>query len=263
MVCISTPELSDGQLLAYIESEIIGEIDPTIMEHLARCAYCRERHQELASFHRQLAVLLYRVDCPPSLELGEHQLGLLPAERQPLVSEHLKSCPRCQAELQQLAGYLTTVAPSLPADGRATSSAIGTTLTTTVRRAIARLVDATKDALAPGGLAPVMAPRMAAIRGQIDAPLIYEAEGLQIVLVLQPEGRQGEYQSDRQVLLGLLLGAAEPQTMQVQLWQGQSLLTTTPVDGGGNFVLTDLAPGSYTLLLTAPDLEIELPPLTV
>ncbi len=115
MVCISTPELNDGQLLAYIESElnsetngeIIGEIDPTIMEHLARCAYCRERRQELASFHRQLAVLLYRVDCPPSLELGEHQLGLLAAERQPLVSEHLKSCPHCQAELQQLAGYLT------------------------------------------------------------------------------------------------------------------------------------------------------------
>jgi hypothetical protein len=271
MVCISTPELSDGQLLAYIESElnseikseINGEIDPTITEHLARCGYCRERHRELAHFHRQLAVLLYRVDCPPSLELGEYQLGLLATERQTFVVEHLKSCPHCQTELQQLAGYLTTVAPTLPADGRSIRNTIATTVTTTVRRAIARLVDATKDALSLGRLTPSMAPAMAAVRGQIDAPLIYEADGLQIVLVLQPEGRQGEYQNDQQLLLGLLLGAAEPLTMQVQLWQGQTLLTTTAVDEGGNFVLAELAAGSYTLLLTAPDLEIELPPLTV
>ena len=257
MVCISTPALSDAQLLAYIEDEINveingasnGKLDPTITEHLARCAYCRERHQELAHFHRQLAALLYRVDCPPSLELGEYQLGLLATERQPIIAEHLQICPHCQAELQQLGGYLATVAPSLPADGRSIRSTIATTVATTVRRAVARLVDAARDALSPGGLAPAMA----AVRGQMDAPLIYEADGLQIVLVLQPD----DIHRTRQLLLGLLLGTTVPLTMQVQLWQGQTLLTTTAVDEGGNFVLAELAPGNYTLLLTAPDLEID------
>ena len=59
--------------------------------------------------------MLYRADCPPAIELGDYQLGLLLDKmRVAFVRQHVVECPHCSQELAMLDGYLMVLAPQLP-----------------------------------------------------------------------------------------------------------------------------------------------------
>ena len=91
---------------------------------------------------------------------------------------------------------------------------------------------------------PTLAPAYAGIRGEAAGPAIYEAGESQVMLTAQPSGAAaGRYE-----LLGLLVGP-EPAGLTANLWQGEDLIATVPVDEGGNFVFSNLAPGGYELII--------------
>src|SRR5690348_13938710 len=109
MNCIAPPELSDGQLWAYVD----GESSPDVLAHLARCRHCLERAMRLARVSGRLKLRLYRLPCPTSIELGEYHLGVLDRGRAEEIARHLEDCPLCRAEIARLSSYLGQLAPEI------------------------------------------------------------------------------------------------------------------------------------------------------
>ena len=109
--CVFPPELDEKQLLLYLD----GEANKEILSHLERCDYCREKAETLDRLQKRLTTRLYRLTCPPPIELGEYHLRMLPASQMLVVAKHLRECPHCTQEIAHLAGFLSDLAPA-PAD---------------------------------------------------------------------------------------------------------------------------------------------------
>ena len=233
-----SPHLTDAELLAWLDD------DNALAEHIARCPACQTRARMLQAENHRLQARLYRADCPPAYELGEYGLGLLSPSRLDEIAEHLARCPHCRQELaiQQtfLAGLATETAPetrSAPVDQ--------------IRVVIATLVqDFRAGWQGMGG----MQPAMAAMRGKENRPQIYDAGDYQLSLEFQEDPEN----PGRRALFGLLIGDDAPMSFEIQLWQGDTLVTHAPVDEFGNFSIKDLMNESYDLKLVKPELEIRL-----
>jgi hypothetical protein len=239
MACISPPALTDGQLLAYVEDDA----DADTVAHIRQCPYCRERAQDLAQVHRQMAAQLYRAACPATLELGEYELGLLPSAQMFTIQQHVAECPHCTRELLQLQNYLTALAPTLEVNPPSV-------ITERVRVLIAHLADSIAGMAPLGGAAPALA----GLRGEPAQQYVYEAEHVQVILEVQPDLGH----ADRKEILGLILGLENAQPLEAHLWQTDQRLATVTIDELGNFVFSALQPGPYELILSSADLEIHI-----
>jgi len=277
MVCVRSTKVSDSELLAYLA----GDADAAISAHLTLCHTCQQRATALAAQERRLTVNLYRRECPPSLTLSEYQLGLLSATESRTIARHLHTCPRCTNELQMLTDYLTAVAPTLavePTPG----------LLARARILVARLVEDLPNFDTIDGLLGGASLATAGVRGDAGAHLVYAVDEVQVIIDVQTDGQQPAHR----VLLGLLLGLADPQQITAQLWSAEqsvadSRVTTAPetkpqsaapvqrleartkpvatttVDELGNFVLTALTPGSYDLILSSDKAEVHIQTLLI
>ncbi len=220
--CVSPPELDEKQLLAYLD----GEANHQVAAHLARCPYCRERAEELAQLQNDLTARLYRLACPSPLELGDYYLGLLPAGQTASVVEHLQGCPHCAHEISLIKDYLAELTPPLeisPLDQ--------------VKVLIARLVNEKGEGRHPGE--PVLKPAFAMLRGDAQGPVTLEADGILIILDMQPanEGQVtilGQIATDEQ---DRWTGAS------IELRQEGALQLTTNVDDIGAFLCEGISPG--------------------
>ena len=225
--CVFPPELDDKQLMAYLD----GEADPATITHLASCAYCREKAETLDRFQKRLTNQLYRLTCPPSMELGEYHLRMLPASQMLVVAQHVRECPHCTRELSELEGFLSEQVPNEGLLGRA-------------KLLIARLVGA-------GDLTFTPAP---ALRGEAKGPITFAAEGIIIVLDIQPamEGRVeilGQVAADNQ---DDWTGAI------VELRKDSQLKISSRVDDLGAFQFEGVIPGQHELRITSKNGSIVL-----
>jgi hypothetical protein len=59
------------------------------------------------------------------------------------------------------------------------------------------------------------------------------------------------------------MGPVLPENLVAHLLRGGELVSEVAVDGMGNLVIGNLAPGSYELILRGPGLEIQIPDLEV
>jgi anti-sigma factor RsiW len=240
------PELTDRDLLAYLD----GEADPQVAEHLERCPHCRQRAARLAHLQGHLTAQLYRLVCPPPQELGEYHLGLLAADRAAAVAYHLAECPHCTREIAQLQDYLADLSPAL--DLSQVERVVGR-----VRVLVARLLAAGDEAGWPGQ--PSLAPALPGLRGAEAGPLIYQADGLQVLIQIQEDVQQ----PGRKTILGLVTGLDNPHQLEVHVWQAGQRIATAPVDELGNFALSNVTPGSYELILSGPEVEIHIQALDI
>ena len=240
MACVSPPELNDRQLLTYID----GEADHEVVAHLERCPHCRERARRLIRLHDHLMARLYRVACPPPVELGEYYLDLLPRDQAAAVAQHLLDCPHCARELAQLKGYLAELA---------TAEEPGPVerIEERVRVLVARLLTGGMDAGLVGR--PDLAPASVGVRGKEGEPYFYQADEVQVAIEVQDDANR----PGRKVVLGLVIGT-EPGGLDVHLWRAARPVATVAVDELGNFCIADLAPGSYELILSGPEIEIHI-----
>ena len=240
------PELADRDLLAYLD----GEADPQVAEHLERCPHCRRRAARLARQQDHLTAQLYRLACPPPQELGEYHLGLLSADQAVAVAHHLAECPHCGREMAQLQDYLADLAPALelsPAE-----RVVGR-----VRVLVARLLAAGGETDWTGQ--PALVPALAGLRGAEVEPMVYQANGLQVLIQVQDDVQQ----PGRKTILGLVTGLDDAHQWEVHLWQAGEWVATAPIEELGNFALSNVAPGSYELILSGPMLEIHIAGLEV
>ena len=245
MTCVSPPELGDRILLTYID----GRADHQVVAHLERCPHCREKAEQLTRLHKRLTAQLYRFSCPSLTELGEFYLDVVSPARAGTINQHLAECPHCSRELAQLKDYLTELAPTLEPGPLERFKE-------RVRVLVARLVNGGLDDGLSGRTA--FTPAYAGVRGEEEETRHYQAEDVQVVIGVQ----QDVEQPDRRVILGLVIGT-DPSRMEVHLWRDEQRVATVSVDDLGNFVIPNLTPASYELILSSPELEIHIQDLEI
>jgi hypothetical protein len=237
--------LDDLALIAAID----GEAGPDVMAHLRDCPYCSERARMFEDMQGLLRKQLFRMFCPTSEELAAYQQGLLNGGQQALITEHLKECPHCTREfnlLEQLSRETLPARSPPPANGKSAHAHNGAP--SGKLRQIAKL-------LTPP--AKPLAGAYGALRGPSQASqYAYHAENLQLTLGVQ----RVVSRADRRVIHGAL-------ELDDELYEGfggatahlshnETLIRTAELDELGNFVLDDLAPGTYRLALRLPDREV-------
>ena len=234
MTCISPPELDVRLLMAFLD----GEADPETTLHLQQCEYCRDRAKTLEREQKLLTSQLYRASCPSTDELGEFHLRMLPSDQMLIISQHVRECPLCTREIDQLKEFLSDLAPAPEGN-----------LLQQSKRLVAKLVgrQGTRD----------MAGELSfALRGEGDAPLTFEVGGILIVIDIQ-KAVDGKIN-----ILGQV--AAEQQddwtAALVKLNQEDQPEITTTVDDLGAFRFEDLLPSPVDLQIEAKNgTEIVIP----
>jgi len=238
--------LDDLALIAAID----GEAGPDVMAHLRDCPFCSERAHVFADMQGLLRKQLFRMFCPSSEELAAYQQSMLNSDQQAHVSEHLKECPHCTREhhlLEQLSGE-TLPARSPPQTNGKSAHAHNGTLKAKLRQIAAQLLTPAEKPLVGA---------YGALRGPSHASqYAYHAENLQLTLGVQ----RVVSRADRRVIHGalelddelydVLTGAT------ARLSHNETLICTAELDELGNFVLDDLDPGTYQLVLHLPDREV-------
>ena len=190
----------------------------------------------MAHIDDSLKAALYRITCPDSATLGNFHLGLLPEDVATQISDHLAICPHCVREIEQLEVFLAETAVSLQPS--------------TVERIKVWIA---KRIPSGGQTGNRLGTPAFAMRGSDTGPLMYEAGDAQLSL----EVRDDPEHPGRKTILGLVLGI-ETEAVEVKLIQGDVVKTTVTLDDLGNFTLNNLHVGQYALLLTGPDLEIQI-----
>ena len=238
--------LDDLALIAAID----GEAGPDVMAHLRDCPYCSERAHVFEDMQGLLRKQLFRMFCPTSEELAAYQQGLLNSDQQARISEHLKECPHCTREfnlLEQLSRE-TLPARSPPQTNGKSIQAYNGVLSGKLRQITATLLTSPAKPLAGA---------YGALRGPSQASqYAYHAENLQLTLGVQ----RVVSRTERRVIHGAL----ELDDEQYDVFSGvtahlscnETLIRTAELDELGNFVLDDLAPGTYQLALRLPDREV-------
>lgn len=242
MECIAPYEITEEQLLAYAD----GEGDQNTIDHIRRCAYCTEQARALAADQVILRALLHRAECPDPHTLAEFHLGLLAADEQTAVQEHLRHCPDCAAEINELDHFLQEVTQPVPVS----------TPEPRLRRLIARPVSL------PSGLAarqPALALRGAAA----VPPDVYQADDVRVVVGLEADGLR----AGRKMLLGFTTRVDQPLESltgaHVQLNRLGETIALEQVDTLGNFVFCDLSSGEYELVVFTSQEQIVIENIVV
>jgi hypothetical protein len=245
MSCTLLQKLDDAKLLTFLD----GAAGPDVVRHVQGCPDCSARVKRLRLNEMKLKAALYRSSCPSPMELGEYRLGTLARKDATTVKRHLVDCPHCNLELARLERFLDDLAPAPEPDRLAEA-------TGRIRVLVARLVSGARDALtAPS---PALAPAYAGIRGAAAGPAIYKAEAAQVSLTAQPSAAAAGYFE----LHGLLIGT-DVTGSTVNLWQGKALIASTPVDEADNFIIGDLTPGVYELVIRGPEQVIYVEKLPI
>ena len=231
MNCVSPPELDDRQLLTYVD----GEADRNVATHLEQCSYCLEKARQLARLQKRLTRRLYRLTCPSPAELGEYHLGMLDAAQGATIAQHLQECPHCTREVAQLRSYLSELAPTVE------FSPLERVRVAAVKVLVARLIGGGQE---DARLA--LAPAFAGIRGDARGPITLEADGILIVLDVQPTAEE------RVTILGQIASDDQDRWTGavVELRQADELRITATVDDLGAFRCEAFPPGPTEILIT-------------
>ena len=234
MTCISPPELEVRLLMAFLD----GEADPETRLHLQQCDYCRDRAKTLEREQKLLTSRLHRASCPSTVELGEFHLRMLPSDQMLMVSQHVRECPLCTREIEQLKEYLSDLAPGTEGN-----------LLRQTKRLVAQLVSGR------GAGKPALE-----LRGTGEGPLTFETEGAVIVLDIQP-ANAGKVNIFGQV-------AADDQDLwtgsTITLNQADGSMTTDTLNDLGGFHFEQVSSGSIQIMILSPHaVEVQIPKIEV
>jgi hypothetical protein len=231
--------LSDDELIAYLD----GEAAPEIARLIEATPRYQTRLEELRRLQTGLSQRLKPLKRPSTLTLGEYQLGLLPAAEARAVEAYLRQHAHAARQQDRLAAFLADLEPR--------PEPAGPGLVAQVKILIAELIGSGQ-----GGLQPAAA----GIRGKREG--IYQAGDIQIVIETDVDPDS----PTRKVLTGLIQGL-DPAGLTATLLHRDTPTAAGEVlfDEFGNFMIADLPPGAYQLVIRggAPLLEIHVQELQV
>lgn len=240
--CIRPGEVTDDDLIGYAADE-----SPRLVrDHVRACPRCAKLAKQYAQETQRLGHLLFRFDCPSSLELGEYHLNLLPASIRQQIDAHLALCPHCTAELATADSFLETpLVGARPPQPLKRGNGVVSSL---LERLVAQLI-------------PAPMPAMAVRGRKRSMTLLYQAGDIKLTLHPQPADRP----RNKLQLLGFVEQVNAPLsaltgTRICLLANNQQVMATT-LDSIGNFVTGPISPGIYDLELTTPTVQVIVPEL--
>jgi hypothetical protein len=222
MKCNHPPPLTPDQLSDAID----GKADAAILAHLSDCPFCEQRLAMAQQAEEGLSSRLFRWDCPTSQQIGDYDQGLLAEAESASVASHIRQCARCTQELAELRLFMAT-ADRPPAEAPKPAAIRRPSLSEVIAQ------------LLPRSLAP-------ALRGDTPPPLMAKAEGVTILLDVQPA------EGDQLAIQGQL--AAENQDdwtdALITVRQAGVLKATAAVDDLGGFSVAGLPAGPTEFRIT-------------
>ncbi len=228
-------QLTDAQLLAYLS----GEATPEVIEIIEKDGSYQDRLDQLDALSKGIVASVFRAECPSSQEIGDYYLGLITLEQKSLISTHLKNCPLCSDELNQLKTYLGSKTGFLDK----------------TKIIIARLIEGLDQLSAQNNLelAPVWD-----VRGREKSALVFQADEYQIVLMPYLERKHPSLYT----LTGLLAGQ-ENLIGDVDLMIEDCYQASSRIDELGNFSFEHVEPGVYKIIVDCKEIEIHSPTFSV
>ena len=225
--------IQDGDLLAYLD----GEASSTVYDHVSHCEVCMAEAMELQKLRVNLMAEFFRGSCPSTEELMRYQLKELSRKRMREIKKHLVDCPRCRAELAELASALVDEPEPNWLDQ----------LTAAGRQILAAV-------LLPGSSQPILVLRGKGQQEQTDQT--YQAEAYQVTLtILAPPNHEGLWQVQGKVTFN----GAPSVEMHVHLRQENQMVAVDDLDEFGYFELKKLKSGAYTLAVESSQTSIIIP----
>jgi len=240
-------ELTDCQLLAYLD----GEADVAAL--IEQQPEQQTRVKEWADLQNCLRARLRPLKRPSSIELGEYQMGLLPAEKVAEVEQYLADFPYARCELDLLDAFLDE--PDFPKPAPvAPAPALG--IMSTLRILVAKLTQAGQGGL---GLAPMGVRDGGSL--QLDTHRleegVYEVDDILVSINVEED----ESQPGCRALFGYV--DAETPLSEALLWRSNQpeMRAKVSVDEDGDFLISGLERGRYELILVGPEIEVHIPDL--
>ncbi|MFN8490476.1 MAG: hypothetical protein U0350_23000 [Caldilineaceae bacterium] len=252
----SLADFQDWELEAYADGEALPHVAAFFQEHPEVWAEW-QRAEQLS--HR-LKGALHRFDCPSPEQLRDYFWQDLPAVERQTIAAHLAHCPHCTGELASMQDFMVDE-PATPQAQPALNLPLPA-----VRALVQDVVERVRGVVAT--LVTPAAPQFTAIalRGEppllrSDTPtsLLFTTEDVDISLLVQKAANQSLRLAGQLFAADVLTGStvklipADPARSPQQ----------RQVDDTGNFVLEQLQPGAYQLVMLLPDKAIVLPELTL
>lgn len=178
---------------------------------------------------------------PSLLELGEYALKTLPPARAAEIARYLANHPEVQRELALIEAELADFEATLPPADTVPPGRMG---------ASGRLILGQRKL-------PEHSPSLVSVRGAgNDEIQVYAADGIEVTIDIQPDAT-GAY-----MLIGSV-SEMDYQDLTVSLYQNDTLVVTQGVDDVGDFLIPDLLPAQYVVLLAGPAFTFCIPALRI
>ncbi len=249
----SAEQVKDAHLLAFLDGALDAERHAALTALLNQNAALHQRLRDLAREQIGLEHTLRHLHAPTPQMLGEYALDLLSPEEKQALEARMRQYPHLAYEANRLRHDLAQIAPHAHGSAQSTSSS---------RSLAATLMPASSGALATG------------MRGEEMPQRLYEADGTQIILEIQPDAgtNSAESTATRHTIVGLVLAAPHANDNQspddgasaalAQLFEGEQLVAQTEVDAAGNFMLPHLPLAVYDLVISDSHTNIFISDLT-
>jgi hypothetical protein len=98
--CFHVQAPTENELLRYA---LDGEPLPVLVEeHIAKCSSCRQHLEGVLALNSALLHKFYRSHCPDTNALSIYSIGCAPLNESLDIFYHLKLCPLCSKEVQDM-----------------------------------------------------------------------------------------------------------------------------------------------------------------
>ncbi|CAN5778950.1 hypothetical protein BH10CHL1_BH10CHL1_23640 [soil metagenome] len=243
---------ADGEALPHVAA--FFEANPAI-----KATWLHQRKLEA-----DLNSILYRFDCPAPATLQAYYWRELPTTESKLFENHLQQCPHCTAEMVSLQAFMLETPTTMPVEPALRPGPQNALTQNLLRRAkefadqmrlgIAYLVTPISPQFATVALRGAPIPTL---QGDAQTSLLFETEETDISLLVQKE------QTGRLRLAGQLFTTELPANAFCKLVPAnlEDAPIQAKVDDTGNFVVNQLQPGAYQLIILLEQQSIVVPNL--
>ncbi len=201
----------------------------------------------------KLKDVLYRRECPSTMDLGEYQLKLLDLFQHNQIATHLKRCPRCGEDLAALQAYM-----NLPLTEETPAAAEHEKKRPLLEELWVYIIDLLSP---PGGTELTMAAQPA-MRGEVLG-LSTRVFHIEPYVISLSAIRETAVWQQQQIIGDILPTNDDVDILQhwtAYLWRAGALLATAVVDEERHFSFDDIAIDQeyHDLILSGPQVEIHL-----
>lgn len=258
MNCLHSMAPTDEELLRYaLDEEPLGM---GAKEHLEQCSRCQERLAAYKQTHAFLLSRLYRSQCPTATQLNHYCINMLPTDDMFVITDHIKICPLCAAEVLDIRHYLADFDP-FP------TSVLSSSPMRTVKQMLASLVpwqpQMVTRSLSPDVQDASWPRQYRAGSLNISLHLSRNSGGEMLLLGLFSSVDADESVEDLEGVPVELHTISTPSIAEQDGTGQETLLMCTSIDDLGNIVFKAVPVGAYALIVHMPDSELVIRGLTI